>query len=290
MNIETIRYFIVNNLITIALLITLFLIFIFRKKITDIIMKKVPDNYLMVIALFIICFVFVYFGFDFYHKNIINGEQLSYMGSIIGGGITLFGVYATIDHTNHLRKEDQKRHDQERKEELSLLYMPIISISSTREPVNKLCNKIILTIDSDEFDKNSLLSIPCKIVLKNNGRGEATKLIFKDIEANIIASCPPIENIKCDIIGDGNFNLLPTNDSNYLEIWIPNLVQPADIIEITLQISMNLYLTRLFDKKIDEYLISFYLYLYQDFFTQEISGEIEELNCLYIETNENKKL
>ena len=96
MNIGTIRYFIVNNLITIALLIILFLIFAFRKKITDTTIKKIPDNYLMVIALFIICFVFVYFGFDFYHKNIINGEQLSYMGSIIGGGITLFGVYATI--------------------------------------------------------------------------------------------------------------------------------------------------------------------------------------------------
>ncbi|MEE0777503.1 MAG: hypothetical protein UJ210_00610 [Massilimicrobiota sp.] len=285
MNIETIRYFIVNNFITIALLITLFLIFIFRKKITDIIMKKVPDNYLMVLALFIICFVFVYYGFDFYHRNIINGDQLSYMGSIIGGGITLLGVYLTINYEKQTRKEDQIKHDQERKSELSLLYMPIISVSSTYEFVDKLCSEIRLYFDNKQFDNNSLYTIPCKIVLKNSGRGEATKLFFKDIEINVIESCPPIENIKYSIIGDGSFNFLAVNDSNYLKILIPNFVSTIDIFDITLQISMNLHLTRLFDNKIDVYLISFYLHLLPNIKTQSVYGKIDELNCYYSGNN-----
>lgn len=179
MNIETIRYFIVNNFITIALLITLFLIFIFRKKITDIIMKKVPDNYLMVLALFIICFVFVYYGFDFYHRNIINGDQLSYMGSIIGGGITLFGVYATIDHTNHLRKEDQKRHNQERKENLALQYKPYISLL----PQKELEDRGINIKDCVKYDAKSN-KYKFELIYQNIGYGEAENLTIQIYSAN----------------------------------------------------------------------------------------------------------
>lgn len=222
--------------------------------------------------------------YDFMNVN-FDGNQLTYIGSIIGGGITLLGVYLTINYEKQTRKEDQIKHDQERKSELSLLYMPIISVSSTYEFVDKLCSEIRLYFDNKQFDNNSLYTIPCKIVLKNSGRGEATKLFFKDIEINVIESCPPIENIKYSIIGDGSFNFLAVNDSNYLKILIPNFVSTIDIFDITLQISMNLHLTRLFDNKIDVYLISFYLHLLPNIKTQSVYGKIDELNCYYSGNN-----
>lgn len=191
MNIETVNNFIVNNFITITLLIILFLIFAFRKKITHIIMKKVPDNYLMVLALFIICLVLVYFGFDIYHRNLINGDQLSYMGAIIGGGITLFGVYATIDHTNHLRKEDQLRHDQERREDLAIQYKPIISIKSYHEKnfINQRNNLIHLLFKVSNIGRGEMYQchIKASILINNEIAISSKKLNQKNNRYDILA-------------------------------------------------------------------------------------------------------
>ena len=41
----------------------------------------------------------IFTGFWFYHNGLINGTQLGYAGAIIGGGITLLGVYITIVYT-----------------------------------------------------------------------------------------------------------------------------------------------------------------------------------------------
>lgn len=112
---------------------------------------------------------------DFMNAN-FDGNQLTYIGSIIGGGITLLGVYLTINHENRIRKEDQLRHDQERREDLAIQYKPFISIV----PQSTLKDR---NIDINDFIKHNLKTheYSFKITYQNIGRGEADNFRIKVI-------------------------------------------------------------------------------------------------------------
>lgn len=126
---------------------------------------------------------------------------ISFYGSIIGGGLTLLGVGWTISYTISTRKEDQVKHEKERKEEfdrrnleikynLSARYKPILSvyfhpdfiIEGIKYGLSKyknihIQNEVLLSnhIEYMENDKRLFIILS----LQNIGRGEANDLIIK---------------------------------------------------------------------------------------------------------------
>lgn len=89
----------------------------------------------------------IYIGFQFYHLNYINDAQLGYAGAILGGSMTLIGVWWTINNQEKQRRED-----------LAMQYKPILSLEFLNET----------TIDFPV--ENAVLSF--SLELKNIGRGE----------------------------------------------------------------------------------------------------------------------
>ena len=89
-----------------------------------------------------------------------RGDWINFYGAIIGGGVTLGGVYWTIQYEKKMRIEDKDELEDQRKENLAIEYRPIlISIDTISIKFNKKSN-----------------NLEVEGVLKNIGRGEATNI------------------------------------------------------------------------------------------------------------------
>ena len=110
---------------------------------------------------------------------------ISFFGAIIGGSLTLFGVWWTIIEQQKSRKEDQRIHDLERKEELAIQYKPMLSLNFN--------NGLLV----DSVIKNSVLML--MFSLENIGRGEAV-------------NC----KIECSKL-DGYFTQIMNGEKNMIE-------------------------------------------------------------------------
>lgn len=86
-------------------------------------------------------------------------EIISYGGTLLGGFLTLFGVWWTINYQN----SENIKHDLERKKELAIQYRPIFILKGIR---------IVF---------NSLNYLNAELELINKGRGEAESISF-DLE------------------------------------------------------------------------------------------------------------
>ena len=67
---------------------------------------------IMIACIGAICMIFIYVGAQLYHLSICNATQLGYAGSIIGGGITLLGVWWTL---NEQQKQFKKNLEEQKK-------------------------------------------------------------------------------------------------------------------------------------------------------------------------------
>lgn len=123
-----------------------------------------------------------------------QGTWISFYGSLVGGVMTLFGVGWTITYTNSVRKEDQKKHDEEIRKEyekrdfdnkkiLSSQYKPILTISFDSNYIDDkpfgvsiyngyYIQNIMSLVDNIESGKRLVISL----LILNIGRGEARKL------------------------------------------------------------------------------------------------------------------
>lgn len=108
--------------------------------------------------------------------NFINENNydawIGYYGSVLGGALTLGGVWWTIDKQNKDRHEDDLKHIQERKEELEILYKPVLTF-----PV-RYSQATILIPAAHSYS----------FILKNKGRGEVNniKISYSSKDAIII--------------------------------------------------------------------------------------------------------
>lgn len=91
---------------------------------------------------------------------------INFFGAIIGGGATLLGVWWTIVEQKKDLKEQQKRLDDQRRDDLAIQYKPLIEIED-----NGL----------EEYKYNQ---IKIKMKLSNIGRGEALNLFVKIFQEN----------------------------------------------------------------------------------------------------------
>lgn len=133
------------------------------------------------------------FGFITVDKQDI---WIGFYGSVLGGILTLLGVAWTIKHTDSIREEDRRKHEEELKKEyekrdleikrnLMAQYKPILNISFysnfiTEEPFGVSIYKDYyiqnyVNLSYDEIDYKSKRMAISLLVL-NIGRGEALKV------------------------------------------------------------------------------------------------------------------
>ncbi len=139
---------------------------------------------------------------------------ITYAGSIIGGGITLAGVYITIAANNRQRRED-----------LSLQYMPVLTerIVPCVERTT-LCSEITYLFGHPFFDDSDMVFGGQQIELENVGRGEIVNCNIAMSEVRLfMASEDELYSIKNDayILGDGFFQFIPINGKIVLYVAYP---------------------------------------------------------------------
>lgn len=143
--------------------------------------KRITTFTLIAFTTLLLCLALFYIGCDAYRSDNLDGTELSYLGSIVGGGLTLIGVIMTIMITIDLQKDDLAKREEERKDNLSIEYKPIIQIES-----KKIEAKLYSVPDYQyELDEDGIpyvadqqyhteCYIYVTIRLKNIGRGEIT--------------------------------------------------------------------------------------------------------------------
>ena len=158
------------------LLIWLFLLITFLSLYYFIIQKWFETNnekvlYILLIVTIIFSPPFVWYtvslksSFGFILPEHIDA-WIGFYGAVIGGSLTLFGVWWTITDQKKIREDDQELRDKERKENLAIEYKPHFS-SPTKVKISSQ------NFNDEDIYSNSAISISQKITLLNCGRGEA---------------------------------------------------------------------------------------------------------------------
>lgn len=114
----------------------------------------------------------------------IGLQLVGYGGSILGGFLTLYGVWWTIKEQDRIRKEDQEKRDYERKEELTLAYRPIlIHAVSNYDELNDSAYKELRQLYVYRLGEMDIRKKYFKIVISiaNIGRAEATDVIISSV-------------------------------------------------------------------------------------------------------------
>jgi hypothetical protein len=149
----------------------------------------------------IVIFPMIVWGIGKHLENTAFASTIiTYAGSIIGGVITLAGVYVTIAANNRQRRED-----------LTLQYMPVLTerIISCVERTS-LCSEITYLFGHPFFDDSDMVFGGQQIELENVGRGEIVNCNIAMSEVRLFtASKDELYSIKTDtyILGDSFFNL-----------------------------------------------------------------------------------
>lgn len=139
-------------------------------------------SWLIIIAVFVICIGLIGIGFSWYSYTggTDAGVKLGYIGNIIGSGMSMLGVIMTILFTIEMQKDADVKREQERREEFSMQYRPILQIENKKI---KLQNRVVVE-PLYEFDEKSEQYIEVgenkheekflgvQVELKNIGRGE----------------------------------------------------------------------------------------------------------------------
>ena len=206
---------------------------------------------------------------------------VGYCGSIIGGFLTLYGVWWTID-------DNQKA----RSKELELQYCPVLNadfVQLEKGHSNHLGSEIILLFKHDWFDDADLYFAEQLIELSNVGRGEIkqTKVYIEKCEV-VFAKPSEINAIDTKssyILIDGALNFIPVNGKVHLHIGLPNLndVGAGQITEgyrIRLAITLGVEIEGVFSSKTEKYQMRFCLnYILE---AGEVKASLDGIRIKYI--------
>lgn len=186
-------------------------------------------------------------GIEMLRSEWTAGEALSFYGAVLGGLITLGGVWLTI-------KDERKK----QKTENAIAYKPIIELVKCNKPLNsgELIKKIFVTfcisVDNDsKKDYNYFLKQQheettfTRLIFKNKGRGETFNLTFDGLEMN---SNWDQDNspLQCDVSGLYIGEILKDNEfaidisfPDYIFLPKKNYKDKDFIIQCTLKISYS---------------------------------------------------
>lgn len=185
---------------------------------------------------------------------------VGYCGSIIGGFLTLYGVWWTID-------DNQKA----RSKELKLQYCPVLNadfVRKEKDHSNHLGSEIILLFRHEWFNDADLYYAEQLIELSNVGRGEIQKTKIYIEKCEVVFAKPSkindIDTKSSYIMIDSAMNFIPVNGKVHLHIGLPSLnavgaKQVTEGYNIRLAITLGVEIEGIFSTKIEKYEMSFCL-------------------------------
>lgn len=132
---------------------------------------------ILLLAILYPCFILIYSPYAPLGRipKDIGLQLIGYGGSILGGFLTLYGVWWTINEQNRIRNEDQTKRDEERREELINQYKPILTIKP----------------HTTKFVFQTFI-METTLIITNKGRGEAIDINIELVDKNCIAI--PVNN------------------------------------------------------------------------------------------------
>lgn len=192
----------------------------------------------------------------------IGSIIVGYGGTILGGFLTLYGVWWTIEDNRSSRKE-----------ELELQYCPILSaeIVEKTAPVYQLCSEIMILFQHPHFDDADLWYPDYLIKICNVGRGEIRRTQLHLNECSVISTFPHKLENEIDLGGsylllDGVFNFIPINGACYLYVGMPILKKEytlkmgeKEYTYIRFDVSISITIDGVFSSKEQEYLLHFFV-------------------------------
>lgn len=218
-------------------------------------MKKVIGNILLAILVIIIILVIIMLPWIISLFNLdcnFYSVLMSYLGAIIGGFLTLIGVYITIIHSK-----------KEKINELELQYSPVLLLDVV-ENINYVGEQRELNIlfNSQKFDDSNLMYGNSLLKISNVGRGEAKDIIIDVRNIEIVSSSIKFNNedISSYLLIQDNIQFIPINGSLYIHIGIPSVIENKDLSMI-LKITLDIEFMGIMNKKKYDYELNFCLSL-----------------------------
>lgn len=159
--------------------------------------------------------------------SLINNQKIvAPASSIIGGGLTLIGVWWTINDQNRKRKEDEEKSYNKKKEDLAIQYRPFLlnfkDYTYYRKDIKTFAPLYYKNRENSEIDILTESKVSLRFCTKNIGRGEA---IINKIKIT------PIKIDFADIKIDFSYNEIIMKDMN-LVLKIDIIIWELDDIAI----------------------------------------------------------
>jgi hypothetical protein len=157
---------------------------------------------------------------------------IGYCGSMVGGALTLIGVWWTIKYESAQIKEKLDL-------EKMTKYFPTISARILKSSlVNDLCSSVNFEIHSNFFKATTKDYGDCLIALANVGQTEVyiDGIVLDFFKLNYVNPQLDIDDEKIThfFVGDGNFKFLPVGEKFYLKLGYTKLDSIIDThFEIT---------------------------------------------------------
>lgn len=148
-----------------------------------------------------------------------TGELIvSYGGAILGGFLTLYGVWWTIETNKEKEREDR-----------ALQYRPMFQYDICQtEHKHQQNGEINFSFACEYFNNTDLKYLPYMIKLENIGRGEIEKIDFKICKKKLIsASFGEFDKNKflemTSFLGNEYINFIPVNGTVYIQLGVPEI-------------------------------------------------------------------
>ena len=165
---------------------------------------------------------------------------VSYGGSIMGGFLTLYGVWWTIDANRVQQKEERE-----------LEYRPLLKFDVCEYQHRfQQVGEIIYLFNNEYFSDAKPVYMDKMIVLENVGRGEIIELHYSMHKTELVSSCvDSLKEATACFLGEQYINTMPVNGQIYIILGIPQLIKKCQGKLIILSTDMEIKYKGAFSEK-----------------------------------------
>ncbi len=238
---------------------------------------------IMIVIILLLATIFlIYFGFYIYDKNFINENQLGYMGSIIGGCLTLIGVCWTI----HFESQQLQK---ERELDIRTKYFPSLSVDveENNSSINDMCSSIDLIIDDNNFIKQ-YTNCNYLIKIKNASQYDLhiDNWVVKSYNIKSLNQDLSFDesNINCSILNNGDKKFIASGEFIYLKIRFSSLKKGTKFTKtnnrlsiITINFDVTILVRGVIADNPHEYYLNFDVDIKYDCYKNKYSCKIHNL-------------
>lgn len=192
--------------------------------------------------------------FDWLDSGDIRSSLISYYGGLLGGLLSLAGVYITIKSASKARKAD-----------LEIEYRPLLSVGAVqpKDASNHLGLEFFVLFDNPGFDNNDLVWLDERLQIENLGRGEVAEFEVGQVGCSLVC-CPEGCNLKDGELSvykllDDIPRMIAVGRSTEIHLGIPRPVDEnaIDGFNFRLRYEVEMFARGSFSDESDRYSLSF---------------------------------